>query len=147
MVVTPLRTVLRGGRKPLRLLLLGGVTAGLVAALLLVETRITAVLVGPDRTRGHTEIYVSDSARVANGVEGGEKVTVNVVNRTGGDETYSWHLRVRGSEHRTGSFTLPSDGRQTIVLWMPELEVAANAEFSLAGKPQTLRWKVRGAGR
>ena len=101
-------------------------------------------LTGPDRKSSHTEIYVSDSAEVANGTEAGETVTVHVVNRGKAAETYVWFLSIDGVETRTGSLELASEQAATVALDMPDLPEAALAEFSLAGKPQTLRWKVAG---
>lgn len=101
-------------------------------------------LTGPDRKSSHTEIYVSDSAEVANGTEAGETVTVHVVNRGKGDETYVWFLSIGGVETQTGSLALAPGQAGTVALLMPDLPETAVAEFSLAGKPQTLRWKVAG---
>lgn len=101
-------------------------------------------LTGPDRRSGHTEIFVADSAEVANGTEATEKVTVHIVNRGSETENYVWFLSIDGVEMQTGSETVPVDRETTVTFTMPDLFQDALVEFTLAGKPQTLRWKVNG---
>jgi len=189
-----------GTKRSLRTLLAAGLV---LAALVLVEPRLRPALIGVDRRSGHTELYVADSAAVADGVAPGEEVTVHVVNRTSAPGNYSWSLSVDGAPVRAGSVLLASGGSSAIVLRMPDrpgavppadecgtwvrakrndswtrlaarheiglgtllalndattdtfigvgdrlcvgapaLRGPSLAEFSLVGKPQTLRWKV-----
>jgi hypothetical protein len=103
-----------------------------------------ANLTGPDRRSAHTEIFVENSTEVAAGTDADETVTVNIVNRGETAEDYVWFLSIDGVELDTGSVTVPAGDKTKVELTMPDLAESALAEFSLVGKPQTLRWKVRG---